>query len=400
MVAMVAEGALRLLPNFADGFSRSAAPRPIAAFLDAHPGFDRPTLVMDLDAVAARYRDLAAGLGDARIHYAVKANPAPEILRRLVREGCCFDAASRGEIALCLDAGARPEAISFGNTIKRASDIAWAWERGIRLFAVDAAEELGKIAENAPGAQVMLRILLEESPGDWPLSRKFGCAPESAGALMRMAQAFGLEPVGISFHVGSQTREAAMWRPGLERMGALWRDLLAEGFALSVVNIGGGFPASYDREVAAAATYAAEVRALVAEAFGPVPVLMAEPGRGMVAEAGVIAAEVLLVDRKRTTDIARWVYLDIGRFSGLAETMDEAIRYRIETSADGGETGACVLAGPSCDSVDVLYETRPVQLPLALKAGDKVRILGAGAYTASYSSIGFNGFPPLGVICL
>jgi ornithine decarboxylase len=133
--------------------------------------------------------------------------------------------------------------------------------------------------------------------------------------------------------------------------------------------------------------------------------IMAEPGRGLVAEAGVIAAEVLLVNRRRTTDIARWVYLDIGKFSGLAETEGEAIRYQIETSADQvdagpSETGPCILAGPSCDSADVLYEKRPVQLPLALRAGDKVRILACGAYTTTYASIGFNGFPPLDVVCI
>jgi ornithine decarboxylase len=132
---------------------------------------------------------------------------------------------------------------------------------------------------------------------------------------------------------------------------------------------------------------------------------MAEPGRGLVAEAGVIAAEVLLVSRKRPSDIARWVYLDIGRFSGLAETEGEAIRYQIETSADVGdtgrnETGPCILAGPSCDSADVMYEKRPVQLPLNLQTGDKVRILACGAYTTTYASIGFNGFPPLGAVCI
>ena len=132
---------------------------------------------------------------------------------------------------------------------------------------------------------------------------------------------------------------------------------------------------------------------------------MAEPGRGLVAEAGVIAAEVLLVSRKRPSDIARWVYPDSGKFSGLAETADEAIRYQIETSADGGEIGRnetrpCILAGPTCDSADVLYEKRPVQLPLALRAGDKVRILACGAYTATYASVGFNGFPPLEVVCI
>ena len=127
---------------------------------------------------------------------------------------------------------------------------------------------------------------------------------------------------------------------------------------------------------------------------------MAEPGRGLVAESGHIAAEVMLVSRKSDDDLHRWVYLDIGMFSGLAETMGEAIRYRIETPHDGGEVGPCVLAGPSCDSADILYEQRPVMLPLALQCGDKVMIRNCGAYTSSYSSVGFNGFPPLDVIVL
>ena len=127
---------------------------------------------------------------------------------------------------------------------------------------------------------------------------------------------------------------------------------------------------------------------------------MAEPGRGLVAEAGVIVAEVLLVARKDPDDLVRWVYLDIGKFSGLAETIDEAIRYQFETRHGDGATGACILAGPSCDLADVLYEKRPVQLPLALEAGDKVRILCTGAYTTSYASVGFNGFPPLDAVFL
>jgi len=127
---------------------------------------------------------------------------------------------------------------------------------------------------------------------------------------------------------------------------------------------------------------------------------MAETGRGIVAEAGMIAAELMVVSRKSDNDLHRWVYLDIGKFSGLAETMDEAIRYQFETTADGGECGPCILAGPSCDSADVLYEKRPVQLPLALQAGDRIRILACGAYTTTYATVGFNGFPPLDVVCI
>jgi ornithine decarboxylase len=362
--------------------------------------FDRPTLVIDTDAVARQYAALAQGLGRARIHYAVKANPAPEIIETLVRAGSHFDAASRGEIELCLSRGASPEAISFGNTVKRASDIQFAHQAGVTLFAADAEEELEKIAAHAPGAEVYIRLIVESSPADWPLSRKFGCAPAHAVALMDHARDLGLRPLGLSFHVGSQTRQAAMWAETLSRVAETWHAARAAGHDLTLLNIGGGFPASYGEEIEAPTTYAAKVMALITERFGDVPKIMAEPGRGLVAEAGMIAAEVLLVSRKAPGDLHRWVYLDIGRFSGLAETMDEAIRYQFATERDHERTGPCILAGPSCDSADVLYEKRMVDLPLGLRSGDRILIRNCGAYTSSYSSVGFNGFPPLDVVVI
>jgi len=390
---------LRTYTDSADRLPSQAGDR-IAAYLDAHR-FERPTLVLDIEAVAERYAALSAGLAGARIHYAVKANPERAVIERLAALGSRFDAASRAEIELCLSQGAAPADISFGNTVKRPADIAWAHGIGIDLFAADAEEELQKIAAHAPGARVYIRLLVEHSPGDWPLSRKFGCAPEEALRLIGTAWNLGLRPVGLSFHVGSQTRQAAMWRPVLDIVAEVWHAARAQGFALDLLNIGGGFPAFYGEPVQAAEAYGSQVMAEIRARFGDEPAyIMAEPGRGLVAEAGVIAAEVLLVSRKRPSDIARWVYLDIGKFSGLAETMDEAIRYQIETTADGGETGPCILAGPSCDSADVLYEKRPVQMPLALTAGDRVRILACGAYTTTYASIGFNGFPPLDVVCI
>ncbi len=380
-------------------FPHSEAPRRIDAYL-AEAEFDRPTLVVDLDTVAANFRALSAGLEGVHLHYAVKANPEPEVIARLVREGARFDAASRGEIGLCLREGARPEHISFGNTVKKPGDIAFAHAQGIDLFAADADEELVKVASNAPGARVMIRLLVEETEADWPLSRKFGTAPDEALRLMGVAASLGLVPAGISFHVGSQTRRAAMWAPALDMAASVWHAGLAAGWPLEVLNLGGGFPAFYGDEVQGAEDYGRELLGMVRARFGGVPYLMAEPGRGMVASAGVISAEVLLVSKKRSDDIARWVYLDIGKFSGLAETMEEAIRYQFETTADGGPMGPCILAGPSCDSADVLYEKRPMQLPMALQAGDRVRILSCGAYTSSYSSVGFNGFPPLAVVCI
>lgn len=376
------------------------APLPRHLEFIAQTRFERPTLVVDAEAVARQYQALARGLGRARIHYAVKANPEPAILRRLVAEGCCFDAASRTEIEMCLAAGARSDQISFGNTIKRGSDIAFAHAKGITHFAADAREELDKLAQHAPGANVCLRLIVENSAADWPLSRKFGCSPDMALTLMGYATSLGLRVEGLSFHVGSQTRAPWMWEDTLDQVADLWARAAEAGYELNLLNIGGGFPADYGAATQGAEVYAQEVMALVDARFGDVAKIMAEPGRGLVAEAGAIAAEVLLVSKKHETDLYRWVYLDIGKFSGLAETMDEAIRYPITTDRDHEATGPCVLAGPSCDSADVLYEKQPVQLPQGLRAGDRVVIHACGAYTSTYASVGFNGFAPLDVMVI
>ncbi|MBT8425281.1 MAG: type III PLP-dependent enzyme [Silicimonas sp.] len=369
------------------------------AFAEGHR-FTRPTLILDIDQVERNYGALKEGLGDAHIHYAVKANPEREVIARLVAIGSHFDAASRGEIELCLSQGARPETISFGNTVKRASDVAFAYEAGVRLFAADAEEELEKIALHAPGSEVYIRLLVETSEADWPLSRKFGCNREMALELLDTAIVLGLKPVGFSFHVGSQTRHAEMWGATLDEIAQVWDRAKAEGHDLTLLNIGGGFPAFYGDAIEAPEAYARGVMAQIHARFGSVPRVMAEPGRGMVANAAVIAAEVLLVSRKTANDLHRWVYLDIGKFSGLAETMDEAIRYQFITRRDADAMGPCILAGPSCDSADVLYEKRMVDLPLTLKSGDRIIIRNTGAYTTSYASIGFNGFPPLDVVVI
>jgi ornithine decarboxylase len=246
-----------------------------------------------------------------------------------------------------------------------------------------------------------VRMLVEASEADWPLSRKFGCSRREALRLMDLGRYLGLDVAGISFHAGSQMREATMWTAALDAALGLWTEAAERGHALRILNIGGGFPAFYGLPLPSTRDYASEVMRMVRARFGQAVEVMAEPGRGLVAEAGVIVAEVLLVAKKDQEEMLRWVFLDIGKFSGLAETMDEAIRYQFETRHGvDAETGPCILAGPSCDSADVLYEKRPVQLPVNLTDGDKVRILCTGAYTTSYSSIGFNGFPPLNAIFL
>jgi len=357
---------------------------------------DGPCLVVDLDVVRENYRAFAKALPDSRVFYAVKANPAPELLSLLASLGSCFDTASVAEIEMALAAGASPERISFGNTIKKERDIARAYALGVRLFAVDCKAEVDKIGRAAPGAKVFCRFLFGCAGAEWPLSRKFGCDPDMAVDVLEHAQKLGLEPCGVSFHVGSQQRRTAAWDEALKSASAIFRTCADRGINLTMVNLGGGFPTKYLRDVPAVESYGRSIFKALRKHFGNrIPETIIEPGRGMVGNAGLIEAEVVLVSNKSEHDHVRWVYLDIGKFGGLAETMDESIRYPIKTPHDGDEVGPCVLAGPTCDSADVLYEKRPYDLPISLEIGDKVLIEGTGAYTATYAAVAFNGFAPL-----
>jgi ornithine decarboxylase len=355
-----------------------------------------PCLVVDLDVVADNFRAFEKALPDSRIFYAVKANPAPEILRLLATLGSNFDTASVAEIEMALDAGATADRISFGNTIKKERDIARAHELGIKLFAVDCVEEVEKIARSAPGAKVFCRVLTDGEGAEWPLSRKFGCAPQMAVDVLAQAARLGLDAYGVSFHVGSQMTNLDAWDKALADARMVFEAMLEKGITLKMVNMGGGFPTRYLKDVPSAQAYGRAIFDALRKHFGNrIPETIIEPGRGMVGNAGVIKSEVVLVSKKSDNDDVRWVYLDIGKFGGLAETMDEAIRYQSSSPRDGDAAEPCVLAGPTCDSADVLYEKNPYPLPLTLTIGDEVLIEGTGAYTTTYASIAFNGFEPL-----
>ena len=355
-----------------------------------------PCLVVDLDIVRDNYRAFATAMPDSRVYYAVKANPAPEILKLLAELGSSFDCASVAEVDMALSAGATPERISYGNTIKKERDIAAAYERGIRLFAVDCQEEVEKIGRAAPTARVFCRILIANDGAEWPLSRKFGCAPEMAVDVLEHAHRSGLDAYGVSFHVGSQQPNPEAWDSALAASAEIFRTLSERGIRLRMVNMGGGFPAKYLKKIPVVKSYGRAISSALRKHFGNrIPETIIEPGRGMVGDAGIIKAEVVLISRKAENDPLRWVYLDIGKFGGLAETMDEAIRYPIRTPRDRDAKTPCVIAGPTCDSVDVLYEKAPYALPVSLSIGDEVLIEGTGAYTTTYSAVAFNGFEPL-----
>ncbi|WP_294643430.1 ornithine/lysine decarboxylase [uncultured Aureimonas sp.] len=355
-----------------------------------------PCLVVDLDIVEDNFRAFRKALPDSSIFYAVKANPAPEILRLLASLGSSFDCASVAEIEMALDAGATPNRISFGNTIKKERDIASAHALGVSLFAVDCVEEVEKVARAAPGARVFCRVLTDGEGAEWPLSRKFGCVPAMAIDVLTHARDLGLVATGVSFHVGSQQCDTEAWDKALADAAMVFGQLAERGIVLTLVNMGGGFPTRYLKDVPSAQAYGRSIFAALRRHFGnQIPETIIEPGRGMVGDAGVIKAEVVLVSKKSAEDKNRWVYLDIGKFGGLAETMDEAIRYPIVTARDDDRMEPCVIAGPTCDSADVLYEKTPYPLPISLTVGDEVLIEGTGAYTTTYSAVAFNGFEPL-----
>src|SRR3954467_1305328 len=182
-----------------------------------------PVLVVDLDVVRTNYQNFAKALPDTRVFYAVKANPAPEVLELLAGLGSCFDTASVAEIEMVLKAGATADRISYGNTIKKERDIATAYGLGIRLFAVDCKPEVEKIARVAPGSRVFCRILCDGAGAEWPLSRKFGCEPNMAVEVLEHAHKLGLEAHGVSFHVGSQQRNTNAWDRALASAAAVFR---------------------------------------------------------------------------------------------------------------------------------------------------------------------------------
>jgi ornithine decarboxylase len=357
---------------------------------------DEPCLVIDLDHVRRNFDAFRTAMPESAIYYAVKANPHPEVLRLLASAGSNFDCASVAEINMALEAGATANRISFGNTIKKERDIARAFELGVRLFAVDCEAEVEKVGRAAPGSKVFCRILTNGEGAEWPLSRKFGCAPEMATEVLEHAHRNGLKPIGISFHVGSQQTNTEAWDAALESAATIFKEMETRGIRLTMVNLGGGFPTRYLKNVPVLAEYGSRIYGAIRKFFGNrLPDTIIEPGRGMVGNAGIIETEVVLISKKSDDDENRWVYLDIGKFGGLAETMDEAIRYSIVTERDHDTRSPCVVAGPTCDSADVLYEKNPYELPDTLQPGDFVYIEGTGAYTSTYSAVAFNGFEPL-----
>lgn len=381
-----------------NGRSKYLSNKEFKRLRDFSANKETPFLIIDLDKAVKRYDELALNAPEAKIYYAVKANPLDEVLVALAKRGSYFDVASIYEIDQLFRLKISAERISFGNTIKKERDIAYAYKKGIRLFATDSLSDVEKLARNAPGSSVMFRLLLDGEGADWPLSRKFGAHPDMILKLILKARDLGLSPYGLSFHVGSQQRDIGQWDNAIALCRYLFDSLNGGGIKLKALNLGGGLPAHYLKPTQETREYMRSIKRYLEEDFPNENLeLILEPGRSIAGDIGTIVSEVVLISKKSEAQDTRWVYLDIGKFGGLIETLDESIKYPLFAEKDTGKkkSSEVILAGPTCDSYDILYENYKYKLPDNLKEGDRIYILSTGAYTSSYCSVNFNGFPPL-----
>ncbi len=353
-----------------------------------------PFLVGDTRLVRQRLNAFEAALPGVRPFYAVKCNSADEVLRAVAAHGASFEIASLGELTMLQRLGVDPADVLYSNTVKPAAHVRGAYEAGVWRFAVDSEGELEKIARCAPGAAVYVRVRVDDSGSVFPLSRKFGAEAHHARALLLQARMLGLQPYGLTFHVGSQCTATSAWVQALSSVGRLMRRLLQDGLRLEMLDMGGGFPARYGD----AAPSINEIGAVVTRALDEVlpyrpTLLAAEPGRHLVAETAVMVAEVLGREVRAGED---WLYLDVGAYNGLMETQQTVGQWRFPLWSSRHDHGAVeqvpyTVTGPSCDSSDTMFFG--ALLPVTMREGDRLYVGSAGAYTLSYASH-FNGFPP------
>jgi len=290
--------------------------------------------------------------------------------------------------------GVDPRDVLYSNTVKPAAHVRGAFEAGVWRFAVDSEGELDKIARCAPGSAVYVRVRVDDSGSVFPLSRKFGAEAHHARALLQQAQHLGLQPYGLTFHVGSQCAATSAWVQAMSSVGRLMRQLVKDGIVLEMLDIGGGFPAWYGETVPSIEEIGVVVTRSVDELLPYRPALVAaEPGRHLVAETAVMVAEVMGREVRAGED---WLYLDVGAYNGLMETQQTVGQWRFPLWSSRMDHGAVeqvpfTVTGPSCDSSDTMFFG--ALLPITMAEGDRVFVGSAGAYTLSYAS-NFNGFPP------
>ncbi|NNM83154.1 MAG: type III PLP-dependent enzyme [Burkholderiales bacterium] len=347
-------------------------------------GYEKPFLILDSDIVRTKARRFMAAMPRVTPHFAVKSNPDPRILRVLIEEGAGFEIASIAELDLLMGLGVPAREIYYSNPVKSRNYLEYAAARGVEWYVLDSLEELRKIHSVKADAKLYLRIDTSNVGSDWPLAGKFGAHPQEAGEIVAEAARIGADLAGVTFHVGSQCRNPENWRTGISHAKEVFSEMRKAGLKPRLLNIGGGYPVQHVKPIPSIEGIGKIVNDSIADLPAEMKII-AEPGRYLVSDAGMFVCRVIGTAIRAGK---RWIYWDAGMFGGIIETT-EGLRYRIETDRKGRPVPWSV-AGPTCDSVDIIMKEEP--LPEDLQEGDFVYIRNAGAYTTAYAS-NFNGFP-------
>lgn len=356
--------------------------RKARAFIKSS-GIEPPFLLIDKDKVRQKVSYIGRAVKGSRVFYAVKANPDVEILKLIHGLGMGFEIASEGELRILASLEVTRDRIISSNPVKSFRFLRMATDYGVSYFAFDSEDEALKLREFAPGCSVYVRLSVPNEGSEWPLSKKFAVEVDEAEHLLLFARKKGLHPVGITFHVGSQCNNIYNWNAALDKAKILWDRAEKRGIKLSVLNIGGGYPIPYTKSVVDIPSIEKNANRLIYEKFPRNTRVFIEPGRAVVGDAGIFVSRVIGKARRGDED---WLYLDVGVFNGLMESVG-GIKYSYIVEGSR-EIKKWTLAGPSCDSFDVI--DRDILLPEP-QTGNLVLILSGGAYTISYASE-FNGF--------
>ena len=342
-----------------------------------------PYLLLDKAKVRQKLTSIGKNIRNSEVYYAVKANPDIEVLSLINNMGAGFEIASEGELAMLISLGVSKERIITSNPIKSFKFLRMAAEYGVSYFAFDSPDEVKKLRDYCPGSNVYVRLAVPNEGSEWPLSKKFSVEIDVAEELMLYAKKKGLNPVGITFHVGSQCTNMYNWNSALDKAKILWDRIEKRGIRLSLLDIGGGYPIRYTKNVVNINSINKNINKLIYEKFPKKTRILIEPGRAVVGDAGIFVTKVI---GKAKRGDENWLSIDVGVFNGLMESVG-GIKYSYIVEG-AKEKKIWTLAGPSCDSFDII--DKDILLPEP-DVGNTILILSSGAYTISYASE-FNGF--------
>lgn len=346
--------------------------------------YGTPLLVLSLEEVKKSYNILKKYLPRVKVHYAIKANPHPEILRVMAQLGSCFDVASDGEIRLLHDMGVAGSRMIYANPVKLGAGFTACRDCGVTKMTFDSVSEIEKIKKELPQATVLLRLRIDNSSAHVDLNKKFGAGRENALALMLKAKAVGLDMAGIAFHVGSQTVSAEPYLQALDITRELFEQAEAAGLSLRILDIGGGFPIPEPKVKFNLPEMLKQIAARLDEDFAATEI-WAEPGRYICGTAVNLITGVVGVTERGGQP---WYFLDEGLYGTFSGVLFDQWDFKLISFKESDEKVAATFAGPSCDSLDIMFRGR---LTAPLEVGDLLLVPACGAYTSA-SATTFNGF--------